>query len=65
MQGWRDALSSSFANLGESVAQYLPRVVAAVVILGAGWVVSAGIAWLSRWTSRRLGIDRGASYNFV
>jgi hypothetical protein len=60
-QAWRDALVSSFATLADSAATYLPRVAAAIVVLGAGWLVSALVATIAKWILRRLGVDRAAA----
>lgn len=61
VQGWREAIASSFANLGDAAARYLPQIAAAAVILLAGWLVSTAAAWLAAWIMRRGGVDRASA----
>lgn len=61
LQGWRDAIAASFADLLDAIARYLPLLAAALLILAVGWLVSSALGWLARWLLRHLGVDRGAS----
>ncbi len=60
VQGWRTSLAASFSNLGDTIALYLPRVAAALLILGAGWLTARVAAWVTRSVLRRAGFDRAA-----
>jgi hypothetical protein len=62
VEAWRQVLVQSVAELGETLAAFLPKLVATLVILGAGWLVSRLVASLAEKVLRQVGFDRAARH---
>lgn len=62
VDAWRQVLVQSVAELGETLAAFLPKLVATLVILFAGWLVSRLVASLAERLLRQLGFDRAARH---
>jgi hypothetical protein len=62
VDAWRQVLVNSMAELGQTLAAFLPKLVATLVILGAGWLVSRLVAALAERLMRQLGLDRAARH---
>jgi hypothetical protein len=54
---YQDAVTRSFSNLSERVIAYLPNILAAAVILLAGWIIGSFIGGLLRRGLQAIGID--------
>jgi len=52
-----DAVGQAWANFLESVALYLPRILATLSIVIVGWVIAALLCVFTRWTLRWLRFD--------
>lgn len=61
VEAWRQVLVDSLAELGSTVAAFLPSLVATLVILAVGWLVSRGVQAVSERLLRQLGLDRAAA----
>jgi hypothetical protein len=55
-------LTNSFAELGETLAAFLPKLAATLVILGAGWLLSRLVGALAERVLRQVGLDRAARH---
>jgi hypothetical protein len=53
-----DAIGQAWANFLAGIVLYLPRVMATLSIVLAGWVIAAGLRVLTRWVLRWLRFDR-------
>ncbi len=62
VDAWRQVLVNSVAELGQTLAAFLPKLVATFVILIAGWLVSRLVATLAERVIRRVGLDRAARH---
>lgn len=60
VEAWRQVLVNSLGELGRTVAGFLPSLVATLVILAVGWLVSRGAQAVSERLLRRMGLDRAA-----
>jgi hypothetical protein len=58
VDAWRQVLVNSLAELGTTVAGFLPNLVATLVILGVGWLASRGVQAVAERILRQLGLDR-------
>ena len=61
VEAWRQVLMNSFTEFGETTAGFLPSLIATVVILGVGWLVSRLVAAVSERVLLQLGLDRAAA----
>jgi len=61
VEAWRQVLVQSLTELGETLAGFLPSLVATVVIIGVGWLVSRVVAAVAERLLRQLGLDRAAA----
>jgi hypothetical protein len=61
VEAWRQVLVQSLTELGETIAGFLPSLVATLVILGVGWVVSRILAAIVERMLRQLGLDGAAA----
>jgi hypothetical protein len=52
-----DAVGRAWANFLEGIVLYLPRVLATLSIVIAGWLIAAALRVLTRWTLRWLRFD--------
>ncbi len=62
VEAWRQVLVNSVAELGETLAAFLPKLVATLVILGVGWAVSRLVAAVAERLLHRAGLDRAARH---
>jgi hypothetical protein len=60
VEAWRNVLTESFRQVGETLAGSAPKLVAALVILAIGWAVSKLVEKVSARALRRFGVDRAA-----
>jgi hypothetical protein len=60
MEAWQQLLVSSVTELGQTLAAFLPKLVASLVILGVGWLASSLVAALAERILRQVGVDRAA-----
>lgn len=58
LDAWREVVVSSLAELGRTLAGFLPSLVGMVVILAVGWCVAKIVELLSRRALHRVGLDR-------
>jgi hypothetical protein len=58
LAAWRTVLVDSLVELGATVARFLPSLVATLVILGVGWLVSRVVEAVAARTLHQLGLDR-------
>ncbi|MGH0031029.1 MAG: mechanosensitive ion channel family protein [Myxococcota bacterium] len=58
---WREVLVDSLAELGTTVAGFLPNLAATLVILGVGWLLSRLAQAVAEGLLRRLGLDRATA----
>lgn len=61
VDAWRQVLVDSLAELGTTVAGFLPNLVATFVILGLGWLVSRGTQVVAERLLRQVGLDRASA----
>jgi hypothetical protein len=54
LEAIQEALRQSWVNVQDSLAVFIPRLLALVVLLVAGWVLGAIAAWLTRRLARLL-----------
>jgi small-conductance mechanosensitive channel len=62
VDAWRQVFVSSVAELGQTLAAFLPKLVATLVILVVGWLVSRLVAALAERVLRQVGLDRAAQH---
>jgi hypothetical protein len=62
VDAWRQVLVNSFAELGQTLAAFLPKLIATLVILGAGWLLSRLVAALAERVLRQVGLDRATRH---
>lgn len=60
VEAWRQVLVDSLAELGTTVAGFLPNLVGTLVILGVGWLISRAVQAVAERLLRRLGLDHAA-----
>lgn len=60
LAAWRQVLVNSLAELGKTVAGFLPNLAATLVILGIGWLVSRLAQAVSERLMVRMGLDRAS-----
>lgn len=61
VDAWRQVLVDSLAELGATVAGFLPNLVATLVILGLGWLVSRAAQAVAFRLLRQVGLDRASA----
>ncbi len=61
VEAWRQVFVRSLTELGETLAGFLPSLVATVVIVAGGWLVSRLVASVAERLLRQLGLDRVAA----
>ena len=57
---WREAMWTQLGELGTSIAQFLPQLLGALLILGLGWAVARGLELIASRGLRKLGLDHFA-----
>lgn len=58
---WRDALLQSATDLALRVAGFVPALLAAIVLLGVGWLLARAVELTARRVLGALGLDRAAT----
>jgi len=61
VEAWRQVLVKSVTEVGATTAAFLPSLLATLVILGVGWLVSRLVAAISERVLLQLGLDRAAA----
>jgi small-conductance mechanosensitive channel len=61
VEAWRQVFVRSLTQLGETLAGFLPSLVATLVIIVVGWVVSRLVAAIAERLLRQLGLDGAAA----
>lgn len=61
VEAWRQVLVNSLTELAGTTAVFLPSLIATLVILGIGWLVSRLVAAVSERVLLQLGLDRAAA----
>jgi hypothetical protein len=61
VEAWRQVFVQSLTELGSTIAGFLPSLVATLVIIGIGWVVSRIVAALAERLLRQVGLDRAST----
>jgi hypothetical protein len=61
VEAWRQVLVNSLTEFGATTAAFLPSLIATLVILGLGWLVSRLVAAVSERVLLQLGLDRAAA----
>jgi hypothetical protein len=61
VEAWRQVLVNSLTELAGTTAVFLPSLLATLVILGVGWLVSRLVAAVSERVLLQLGLDRAAA----
>jgi hypothetical protein len=61
VEAWRQVLVNSLMEFGTTAAAFLPSLIATLVILGVGWLVSRIVAAVTERGLLRLGVDRAAA----
>jgi len=61
VEAWRQVLVNSLTEFGETAAVFLPSLIATLVILGVGWLVSRLVAAVSERVLLQLGLDRASA----
>jgi small-conductance mechanosensitive channel len=61
VEAWRQVLVNSLTELAETTAVFLPSLLATLVILGVGWLVSRLVAAVSERVLLQLGLDRAVA----
>jgi hypothetical protein len=61
VEAWRQVFVRSLTELGETVAAFLPSLVATLVIIGVGWLVSRLVAAVAERLLRQTGLDRAVA----
>jgi hypothetical protein len=61
VEAWRQVLTSSLSELGNTLAAFLPSLAATIVILAMGWLASRIVEALAGRLLGRLGLDRAAA----
>lgn len=61
VEAWRQVFVNSITQLGQNLAAFLPKLVATIVILLAGWLVARVVEFVTSRALRRLGFDTGAA----
>ncbi len=57
-QTWGDVLRASFQQLWTGVAQFLPKILVAVVVLIIGWIIAAAVGKLIAKVIKALKVDK-------
>ena len=57
-QTWGEVLKASFQQLWSGVAQFLPKIVVAVVVLIIGWIIAAAVGKLIAKVIKTLRVDK-------
>ena len=57
-QTWGEVLKASFQQLWSGVAQFLPKIVVAVVVLIIGWIIAAAVGKLIAKVIKALRVDK-------
>jgi hypothetical protein len=60
VETWRQILVDSLTQLASAVAAFLPSLLATLVILAVGWLVSYTVEIVASRTLRRFGLDEAA-----
>jgi len=58
---WRELFWGALAHLGANVANFLPNLVGALLILAVGWALSRGLEVVAQRALHALGLDRAAA----
>jgi hypothetical protein len=61
VEAWRQVLVNSLTEFGETTAAFLPSLIATLVILAVGWLVSRLVAAISERVLLQLRLDRAAA----
>lgn len=61
VERWRQILEDSMNRLGDSLADFVPNLLGAIIIFAIGWLVAKVIERLSRGVLMRIGLDRAAA----
>jgi hypothetical protein len=61
VEAWRQVLVNSLTEFGATTAEFLPSLIATLVILGVGWLVSRLVAAVAERVLLQLGLDRAAA----
>lgn len=61
MTAWRDVFGQAATEVGTTVVEFLPHLVAALLILAVGWLVSRSVELAAGKGLRTLGLDRAAT----
>ncbi len=61
VEAWRQVLVNSLTEFGATTVGFLPSLIATLVILGVGWLVSRLVAAVSERVLLQLGLDRAAA----
>jgi hypothetical protein len=61
VEAWRQVLIQSLTELGETLAGFLPSLVATLVVIGAGWLASRLVAAVTERLLRKMGLDRAVA----
>jgi hypothetical protein len=62
VEAWRQVLVNSLGELGQTLAAFLPKLVATFVILAVGWLVARLVSAVAERLMRQLGLDRAAEH---
>ncbi len=61
VEAWRQVFVQSLGELGSTLAAFLPSLVATLVIIGVGWLVSRLVAAVAERLLRQVGLDRAGA----
>jgi len=61
VEAWRQVLVNSLTEFAATTAVFLPSLIATLVVLGVGWLVSRLVAAVSERVLLQLGLDRAAA----
>jgi hypothetical protein len=61
VQAWREVIVQSLASLGNTIAAFLPTLVATIVILGVGWLAAKLVEVVASRSLRQIGLDRASA----
>ena len=61
VEAWRQVLIQSLTELGETLAGFLPSLVATLVVIVAGWLASRLVAAVTERLLRKMGLDRAVA----
>jgi len=61
LAAWREILVRTFSELGANIASFLPNLVAALFLLGLGWLLARVLEAIAARGLRAAGLDRAAA----